>query len=103
MRSADLALHRSQPPLTPQGSLLQVEGDAVLTSLRQIDGGIEARLFNPTTAATTVALRWGNGVNPQRVELVDFESNSTGEMLPTQDNASTLTLGPKQIVTVRVG
>ncbi len=103
LRSADLALHRSQPPLTPQGSLLQVEGDAVLTSLRQIDGGVEARLFNPTTADATVALRWGNGVSPQRVELVDFESNPTGEMLSTQDNASALTLGPKQIATVRVG
>ena len=103
LRGADLALHRAEPPLAAQASLLEVAGEAVLTSLRQVDGGIEARLFNPTTETARVVLQWGRGVDPQRVFLVDFESNPTGETLPVSDNATTLLLGAKKIVTVRVG
>jgi alpha-mannosidase/mannosylglycerate hydrolase len=103
LRAADLALHRGQTPLASQGSLLEVDGDAVLTSLRQIDGGLEARLFNPTTAAARVSLIWGSGMNPRRVSLVDLESNPVGDPLPTSDNTTMLMLAAKQIATVRVG
>lgn len=77
-------------------SFLRVEGPAIMTSARRVEGGLEVRLFNPEASAANV------GVGPARsAERVDFESRPQGDVT-VSDGTARITLKPKQIVTLRI-
>jgi len=80
--------------ITPSGSLLDVRGPAVTTSLRCVKGEIELRIFNPLDEPGAVQLLSDFAM----VQPVDFESNPTGSPIKPGD----LTLRPKQILTLRL-
>jgi alpha-mannosidase/mannosylglycerate hydrolase len=102
MRQADIDLHRTGTILPPQSSLLTLQGDAVMTSVRHVESGIEVRIFNPTHATAPIELQLADALHAQRIFLVDFESNPTGEALSVNDNIVTVNLVAKKIVTIRI-
>jgi alpha-mannosidase/mannosylglycerate hydrolase len=110
LRAQDLALlppktsNRAQmPPALPHSAgLLAVQGVAVVTSVRTVDGALEVRLFNPTTAVGEARLHVGEGVSISMLEEVDFESKPLGTAQRLVDNIGVVHLGPKQIKTLRV-
>jgi len=107
LRGQDVALHRSPTPLPPVAGLLRLEGPAVLTSLCQVEGGMEVRLFNPHAETVDVTLylaeRLGAACAPGHVQRVDLESGPLEAAQPLEGGACRLSLRPKQIVTVRLG
>ncbi|MEO8377758.1 MAG: glycoside hydrolase family 38 C-terminal domain-containing protein, partial [Candidatus Sumerlaeota bacterium] len=98
-RSADVELHATKTKLPPRGSFASLEGDAVLTSLRDVSGALEARVFNPLGNFTNARLRF-EGV--RSAELVDFESKPSGEIIRAPKSSIALPLKPKRIATVRI-
>lgn len=78
-----------------------MEGEAILTSLRHVDGGVEVRLFNPTHETIQPILRLRDQLPLQRVQPVDFESRPCAEPQSFQDGTYVFTLAPKQITTLR--
>lgn len=101
LRPKDIALHRTDRELPAATSFLRLEGDAVLTSLRHVDGGVEVRLFNPTAAAIQPTLHLDESLALGRVQPVDFESRPAGETQTLQEGTFTVSLQPKQITTLR--
>jgi len=103
----DVALARGehQESLPPTASLLRVDGEAVMTSLRSADG-IELRLFNPLTTPTTARLRLGEGLwaagHPAGAQRVDLAGHPLAEPSPFDDGELSLTLRAKEIVTLRL-
>ncbi len=95
--------------LPPELSFFALEGQAVLSSLRQVDGGIEARLFNPNAHNVRATLRLNpaafGGALPAQAEFVDLESRPIADAAPlqhdTQDGSLAFDIAPKKIVTVR--
>jgi alpha-mannosidase/mannosylglycerate hydrolase len=102
LRAADVALYRQSALLPPAGSLLQVDGPAVVTSARWIAGGLEVRVFNPTTAVGEARLRLGQGIAFAAAQEVDFESNPLGEERRLAENETAILLAAKQIRTLRL-
>ena len=115
LRAADVRLARASAAaddlpaidLPAEGGYLSVEGAAVLTSARRVGAGLEVRLFNPTEAASAVSLGRPDPALPgagwRCARPVDFESRPVGETLsPDAGGRFGLTLGPKQIVTLRL-
>lgn len=99
----DQPLHRrpgSEAPAT--GSLLKVEGPAVLTSIRQVGDAVELRLFNPNTVKINTALRLpSHKAGRCQVTPVDFESRPLGRRR-TVTARLRVALDPKAIVTLRI-
>jgi len=82
--------------------LLRLEGAALVSSLRQFGGAVEIRLFNPLTRAATAKLVvTDKAFKPKQASLTDFEGNAKTKLSLTGGKVS-LTLKPKQIVTVRL-
>ena len=108
LRPEDMAYYRKgvEGPLPPAASLLRVEGDAVVTSLRRNTGGIELRLFNPLTTPTTAQVHLGDGLwaegRPARAERVDLEGHALTEVSATGAGGWSLPLRPKEIATLRL-
>jgi alpha-mannosidase/mannosylglycerate hydrolase len=108
LRPQDMAVpspgaQRSQTKALPlSGGLLEVRGPAVVTSVRDVDGALEVRLFNPTAAGGEAHLHFGAGVPISLLEEVDFESKPLGIAQRLVDNTCVVYLGPKQIKTLRV-
>lgn len=85
--------------LAPTGSLLTVEPPLVLTSIRQVEGATEVRVFNPTEKPAKGAVR--STVEISSADYVDFESRSLGERVAGHKTSNIeLTVGPKQIRTL---
>lgn len=113
MQPADLVLHRQilgQAKLRPASlpataSFLKLEGQAVMTSLRQAGDATEVRLFNPLTSAITVkldtSLRPAGVAKPSRYRLVDLESRPLGKPVKIK-GAISLKLAPKKMATLRL-
>lgn len=101
LRPADLPLFRQARELPPASGLFVVEGPAVVTSTRWIDGGLEVRIFNPTPAAGQARLRFTSEVNFATLQEVDFESQPAGDVQHLSGGAATVKLAAKQIKTVR--
>ena len=96
-----LKLYRtSNKTLPPAGGLLTLEGQAVLTSFRQVDGAIEARVFNPSTEPAEITLRTDASLKLKRAQPVDNESRPIGNAIPIDQGGFVLKLKPKQILTV---
>jgi len=62
-------------PLPARGSLLEIEG-AALSSVRRVDGGIEARIWNPSRRRSARARVGGHRLllGPARIETVRLEA-----------------------------
>lgn len=92
--------------LPPRGSILKLQGPGVLTSFRECEGSIEARLFNPETHEISTKLEFapslGGWSPPACATPVDFESNPIGPTQAIDHGTLKLTLQPKQIVTLRL-
>jgi hypothetical protein len=102
--TADIASHRGRRRIDPKGSLLTVEGEAVVTSVRQVQSEIQVRLFNPENTTQRVALRvlaWPKrAAVPIRVTPVSFEDKLIGPEASLCAKGS-FTLFPKKIATLR--
>ena len=101
----DLAIHRTATAVPATAGLLRVVGPAVVTSLRQVAGALQLRMFNPADIAVTVGVN-STGLQaqknaPRSIYPVDFESNPLGPAAPL-DSISEVKLKPKQIVTLRL-
>lgn len=105
LRPQDVALYRAERSLPSRAGFLRLVGRAVITSIRQLNGALEVRMFNPldeTITATLAATDWPAGIpRPGRVCRVDLESNSLGDPQPMELETS-ITLKRKQIVTLRL-
>ncbi len=94
-----------QPDLPLSASFLNLTGPVVMSSLQEIDGGLEIRIWNP--AATSAAVTFDFSNQPGSVKkwatarFVDFESNPTGPILGLVDDRLSVKLTSKQILTVR--
>ena len=88
--------------LPPVSSLLQVDGAAVVTSARWIDGALEVRMFNPTTTAGEARLYFGPELHGAVLQEVDSESNPLADASSLLDDVGVVMLAVKQIKTVRV-
>lgn len=99
------ALDETSPRVPATGSLIALDGPAVMTSFREVDGEIEVRLFNPETNSVTATLTWPEGLvgwsPPTRAVQVDFESQPIGEAFEISEGVIELEMNPKQVLTVR--
>lgn len=98
---ADLPLYRQTRELPPASGLFVVDGPAVVTSARWIEGGLEVRLFNPTPATGQASIRFSSEVAFSALQEVDFESQPAGDVQHLSAGAATVKLAAKQIKTVR--
>lgn len=100
----DVRTHEVKKKLPASAGLLEATGGAVLTSARPTAAGFEVRLFNPNTKRVTAKISWAKAPKGfpkfRKARLVDFESNPVAGRVTLQANAATVSLKPKQIVTV---
>lgn len=93
------------PHLPPVASFLNVGGGVVVTSVREQDGVIEVRCFNPGGTRTTAVFDfkgWPSGA-PTRAERIDFERRRLGRPLAIRDGVLRTPVRGKEIVTLRFG
>jgi alpha-mannosidase/mannosylglycerate hydrolase len=106
LRGRDMQIHRTGRTIPATAGFFQLEGPAVLTSLRRRPEGIEIRLFNPLKTEIQVKLDFNalpdQATQPTQARQVDFESNPIGDAIPVREQCVLLTLRPKQILTVRL-
>lgn len=89
------------PEIPAVAGLLQLQGEAVLTSLRQVNGGIEIRLFNPQERTVEAGLHLSEKISFTKARLVDFESNPiSSDAINVQGSLITVSLPAKAIRTV---
>jgi alpha-mannosidase/mannosylglycerate hydrolase len=104
MAAADVAIYRGQTKLPAQTSFLALTGKAVITSVREIGGALEVRLFNPQTKTEAAQLDFSgrpkDALKPRQVQRVNFESQPQGKPASFTGVFKT-TLKPKEIVTLR--
>ena len=103
LRPADIPNYRTNATLQPRASFLQLEGPVVLTSTRREGKTLEVRLFNPLEETASARLVCdelpGSDRRPSQVVPVDFESKPL-EAAWAIDGATSITLKPKEIVTL---
>jgi alpha-mannosidase/mannosylglycerate hydrolase len=99
----DVPESHGQRDLAAGASFLRLDGPAVLSSLRQADRAMEARLYNPTGQTILAALCFDGQVAapPATGQLVDFESRPIGPKAALKSGRYELSLGPKQVRTIR--
>jgi hypothetical protein len=101
----DVARFRQERCLPAQAGFLEVQGQAVVTSIRG-EGGLEVRLFNPGTKPVEAVLNLNNRPEempcPSAAIPVNFEGEVVGKPFPIKQGKVTIPLGPKQIRTVRL-
>lgn len=104
MAAADVATYRGEATLPPQASFLALTGKVVITSVREVGGALEVRLFNPQTKTESAQLdfrgRPKDALKPRQVQRVNFESRPQGKPAAFAGAFKT-TLKPKEIVTLR--
>jgi alpha-mannosidase len=102
---ADVAHYQGETRLPASAGLLAVDGPAVVTSLRQVEGALEVRMFNPAAQPIDVVLRLGglgDLMGRTAAQPVNLESQPLGDPLPIADGQIQLAFGPKQIRTIRL-
>jgi alpha-mannosidase/mannosylglycerate hydrolase len=85
LTAGDVGMLRPERILPAGQSLLQVEGDALVRSFRQVDGALELRIYNPCETAVDGRLLIPAGsplASCRMVERVDFESRPLGNAEP---------------------
>lgn len=98
LRPPDLLERRGAATLPRTDSFLELSGDVLVSSTRQVEEGLEVRLYNPTRKITQGVLRCPPSY--QRAQPVDFEGRPTGEALPVTQGRCVFSVNPKQIVTL---
>ena len=88
--------------LPPEARFLRVEGPAVLTSMRHVEGGLELRLFNPSDTRVEASLGLSPLLSFTRFQPVNLESLPSGEEGALVDGEAAIPMEPKQIVTLRL-
>ena len=98
--------YRQKQSLPPATGFLHIDGQVVMTSLRQTDQDVEVRLFNPNITPVGASLIFSKeflrGKTPNSIQPVNFEGKSTGEELPVVHGKVEFTVQPKAIVTFRI-
>ncbi len=102
----DCAQHRGAAPLPASAGFITLKGQVVLTSLRAVAGGLEARLFNPTPDSQRASLDvrgWAGATPaPTLATPVNFESHPSAAAEPFTDGQIHFALRPKEILTLRL-
>ncbi|MFA5863514.1 MAG: glycoside hydrolase family 38 C-terminal domain-containing protein [Phycisphaerae bacterium] len=98
----DLAIYQPKVALPRQQCFLQVEGDAVVSCVRQEDSRLEIRMFNPTQKKITTTVHVSPLMKFSRVLSVNFENQSRVEPIPIKNGSFTIILSPKQIITLHL-
>jgi alpha-mannosidase/mannosylglycerate hydrolase len=100
LTAKDVSLRRTTGDLPPTASFLALEGEAVLTSARMVEGALEVRLFNPLPHAIKAALV----VPPTytQAQRVNLESQPLGEAVAVKRGRVAVTMRAKQIITMRL-
>lgn len=98
----DIAMYRLRAEAVAplESSLLELEGEAVLSSIRQIDGALEVRVFNPSAKAQPIALRLPS-CNCLSAVRVNFEGVPLGSVEKSEGCLNAV-LAPKEIATWRL-
>ena len=73
----------------------------MVTSARWVNGGLEVRMFNPTSAPGDVRVRFGNNLGFASMQAVDSESNPLAEARSLSETDGVIHLLAKQIQTIR--
>ena len=103
------ALDRNPTPLQASlplsASFIRLGGQVVMSGLQEIEGGLEMRLWNPGLSASQATVDFSNQPGQakkwSRAIPVDFESHPAGPAEKLVDGQLTLSLKPKQILTIR--
>ncbi|NLV73096.1 MAG: glycoside hydrolase family 38 [Chloroflexi bacterium] len=97
----DVRYYRTPVELAPSGSLLSVSAPAVVTSIQQLDGSLELRMFNPNEQTADIQVNLDASVMARYTKwgLVNLESQPLGK---TEQLSKCLCvpLGAKQFVTI---
>jgi alpha-mannosidase/mannosylglycerate hydrolase len=106
LHAADGKLHRQPTQLPAQAGFLQVTGNAVLTSARDVAGALEVRLFNPETTVQEIALSWADRPASMAaitlMQRVNLESKPLEDVQQIESERVVLSIRPKEIVTLRL-
>lgn len=101
----DVSVAPRQRTLPATDSLLAVDGPALVTSVREVDGAVEVRLYNPNDRAGAATIRLADRLRASgdgTVQRVDLESTPLGRPARLRRGALRLRLRGKQIVTLRL-
>ncbi len=105
MSAVDVKNNRLKDNLPLSASFLKVEGAVVMTSLREVESGMEVRMFNPNSTPVQARLDFSGqpaaGKRFSNARLVDFESHASGPVNAFDGRVFEVELGPKQILTMR--
>jgi len=104
VRARDIAIRQAEryaERVPATSSLLSLEGPAVISSARTVDGTFEVRLFNPHDTTITARLTVNDSLAASKAELVDLESIPQGPVVGL-NGVYTLDLRPKEIQTVKL-
>jgi alpha-mannosidase/mannosylglycerate hydrolase len=105
MSAGDISISRRSAKLPPEASLLQAGGEIVVTSVREVEGAVEVRLFNPRMVPAAASLdfrgRPKSSPAPRSAQRVNLESQPLGRPLALRHGILRLTVRPKEIVTLR--
>ena len=101
----DLDNYRGNHILPQSLEFIKIDGNVVVTSIRQTNSGLEVRIFNPNmdVAKATIELSKDNPefVTLENAELVDFEHQPISEKLGLRDGTLSMLVEPKKILTLR--
>jgi alpha-mannosidase/mannosylglycerate hydrolase len=96
-----LATPRNCVSIAARGSLLELSGGAICTSLRRVGNATEVRIFNPHEHAVSASFAPAKGSlkkpHWKTAQPVDFESRPSGKPQPFTEP---FLLKPKQIITL---
>lgn len=101
----DVSVCPRRVALPPESSQLRVAGAVVVTSMRDVAGATEIRLFNPALKSASATLdfrgRPASTPAPRTVQRVNLESAPLGKPAALKSGTFTLAVRPKEIVTLR--
>lgn len=100
LESRDIRIRKENPSLSPSGSLLKITGNVVLSSLRQLDGTVELRAFNPQEKSESSTFSLSPALSRKSGQQVDLESNPFGRKLNIKRSTFPLKFGAKEIQTI---
>ncbi|MEI6035128.1 MAG: glycoside hydrolase family 38 C-terminal domain-containing protein [Verrucomicrobiae bacterium] len=100
MAAKDVGLKKTGASLPAQDSLIEVTGEAIVTSAKLEGKSLEVRLFNPYGHGVRSAVRAGFSLDVQRSRIVDFLSQPVKFKITRRSRTVGFLLRPKQILTV---
>ncbi len=105
MTAYDVAVCPRRMTLPPSASLLQVQDGVAVTSVREVEGAVEVRLFNPGERTTSATVDFGSrptsAPRPRTAQRVNLESQPLGRPAAMKGRTYGLEVRPKEIVTLQ--